>query len=594
MLVERPTHPARQYSCVSHCLTDQGVQTLSTSEVFLRPADIPHARRETAAAMLASLLVLLGVYSYFWIRLYNGYLLIRDDPGNIGGTMAAGLRGWLTRGMAGYYHVYPEWPQPAFSNFYRPVWNLIIYVEQTVFGQHYWAWFLAFCAVQYLGTLLFLRVVQLLGVRSRPALLFAILFLFNPAFLNFGFLYPGFQFDVFASLLLLAAFCLLLEYRYGSALALVAVAVFMKETAIFAPIAAAITVFIQKRDAKWSLAMLTPLAAWGAARWLAFHAVIGGTFESPSRIGDILINFGRGLLVWPSGAIPPSFPLRLTGAHGIAMIALLLVNAALWAILIYAGWRAVRALKRTPEHADSKLQAILLIWVFGALSLCLLIRPQFRFGASFYAFLLLFFAHFLFTRPWPKYAGLVPVLILSFVTLLRAGDFLWHAIATYSAQSSREKALFAGLRSLPQDGRSVFVVNAPGMLSAPVFIAWAWDLNLNITFLDQAPGCQSAGRNDGRYDLSSQSLSVEIPSCAYYVLAGVPLDIQSKALMGSLLRPGVGMYQFPNPPGGDRHLSSGDIDLGKAMRIRLTHPPRTMLAYDWQKGVYRTLGLGAR
>jgi len=543
--------------------------------------------------MLAGLLVLLAIYSYCWIRLYSGYLLVRDDPGNVGGTMAGGLQGWLTRGMSGYYDTYPEWPQPAFSDFYRPVWNLIIYVEETVFGQHYWAWFLAYCTVQYLGTLLFLRVLRSLGVPSRPALLFAILYLFNPAFLNFGFVYPGFQFDVFASVLLLAAFWLLLEYRYGLALALIAAAVFMKETAIFAPIAAAITVFIQKRDTKWSLAMLTPLAAWGTTRWLAFHAVIGGTFESPSRVGDILVNLGKGLLIWPSGAVPPSFPLRLTGAHGIALIALLLVNAVLWAILIYVGWRAVRALKRAPEHADSKLQAILLIWVLGALSFCMLIRPQTRFAASFYVFSLLLLAHFLFTQPWPKYVRLVPILILSFVTLLRASD-LWHAIGTYSTQNGGEKALFTELRSLPQDGRSVFVVNAPAMLSAPTFIAKAWNLNLDIIFLDQIRGCKRAGRNDVRYDLSSRSVSVEIPSCASYVLSGVPEDIQSKAVTGSLLRPGIGTYRFSNSPKDAKRLSTGDIDFGRALQIRFTHSPGTILAYDWQKGIYRTLGMGTR
>ena len=150
---------------------------------FFRVRSVARANRETAAVLLAGLLFLLGVYSFFWIRLYDGYFLVRDDPGNIGGTVEGGLRGWLTRGMAGYYHVYPEWPQPAFSNFYRPVWNLIIYVEQAVFGQHYWAWFLAFCALQYAGTLLFLRVLRMLDVPPRPALLFAILFLFNPAFL---------------------------------------------------------------------------------------------------------------------------------------------------------------------------------------------------------------------------------------------------------------------------------------------------------------------------------------------------------------------------------------------------------------------------
>jgi hypothetical protein len=536
------------------------------------------------AAMLAGLLILAGVYAYFWVRLYNGYVLVRDDPGNIGGTMAGGLHGWLTRGMAGYYDVYPEWPQPAFSNFYRPVWNLILYVEETIFGQHYWAWFLSFCAIQYLGAHLFLRVLRLWAVPSRTALLFAALFLFN----------PGFQFDVFVSVLLLAAFWLLLEHRYGFAFALIFVAVFVKETAIFAPVAAAITVFIQKRDAKRSLAMLAPLAVWAAARWLAFHAVIGGTFASPATAGDVLANIGKGLLVWPSGAVPASFHLSLTGIHGIALAALLLLNTALWAILIYAGWQAVRALTRKPEQSDSKLQAILLIWVLGALSFCMVTRPQIRFGASFYTFLLLFLAYVLFTQPWPKYVRLLTVLILSFVTALRAGDFLWHAVATYASEKSGEEALFAGLSSQPQDGRFVFVVNAPTMISAPVFIAKARNLNLNIVFLDQVRGCQRAGGGEVRTELSAKSLSVEIPSCASYVLAGVPQDIQAKALTGDLLRPGIGIYQFPNHPNGGARLESGDIDFGRVFRIQFAHSPRTVLAYDWQTGAYRTLGFNAR
>src|ERR1700748_2373060 len=98
---------------------------------------------EAALVMLAGLLLLLAIYGYFYVHLYDGYLLVHDDPGNVEGTLAGGWHGWLTRGMPGYYHVYPEWPQPAFSNFYRPVWNLIIYAERVVFGQRYWAWFLA-------------------------------------------------------------------------------------------------------------------------------------------------------------------------------------------------------------------------------------------------------------------------------------------------------------------------------------------------------------------------------------------------------------------------------------------------------------------
>ena len=548
------------------------------------------ANRETTATMLAGLLFLLGIYAYFCIHLYSGYLLVHDDPGNIGGTVEGGLRGWFTRGMADYYHVYPEWPQSGFSNFYRPVWNLIIFVELAVFGQHYWAWFLAFCVIQYCGTLFFLRLLRLLGVPSRPALLFTLLFLFNPAFLNSGFIYPGFQFDVFVSLLLLAAFDRLLAHRYGQALTLITIAVFTKETAIFAPIAGAITVFILRRDTKWSAAMLAPLLVWVTARWLAFHAVMGGTFASPVTIGDLFANIGKGLIVWPSSAVPASFPLQLTGAYGIALLAFLLVNATLWVILAYAGWQVARALRRAPQETQSKLQAVLLIWALGALSFCMLTRPQTRFGASLYVFLLLFLATFLFAHSLPKYLRMLPVLILSCVTAIRAGNFLGSAIANEAVERRGGEALLAGLRSVPQDGRTVFVANAPTMLSAPRFLAKEWNLNLNIVFINQYLGCPRAGQGSARYDILSRSLSVEIPSCAVFVFAGVPEDLQLRALVANALRPGIGVYHFPSRHNGIKRPRNGDIDFGRSLRIQFVRAPGTVLAYDWQKSIYRTLG----
>jgi hypothetical protein len=567
---------------------------LSTPKPLSQTNGVLRVRRETAAAMLAGFLALLGIYSYFCIRLYSGYLLVHDDPANIGGTVEGGLRGWVTRGMAGYYHVYPEWPQPGFSNFYRPVWNLIIFVEQALFAQHYWTWFLAFCVIQYGGTLLFLRVLTLLEVPSRPALLFTILFLFNPAFVNFGFIYPGFEFDIFASLLLLAALYQLLKERYGPALALIAVAVFTKETAVFAAVAAAVTVLILKRDLKWSVAMLTPLFAWALARWWAFHAVMGGTFASPTSSRDLFINIGKGFIVWPSGAVPANFPLQLTGAYGLATLAFLFMNALLWLILIHAGWQVACALRRAPQKREAKLQAVLLIWLLGAMFLCMLSRPQIRFGASLYAFQLLFFAYYLFTNARPNYLKLLAVLILSFVMVVRAGNFLWHAVSDVSAERLGEKALFTALRSLPQDGRTVFVVNAPVMLSAPRFLPRAWNLKLDITFINQLRGCLHADPTDTRYKLSSATLSVEIPPCASFAFAGVPDDIQSKGLSGGLFRRGIGTYQFPGNRDGIKRLSSGDIDFGRTMQIQFAHAPATILAYDWQERAYRTLGPSPR
>jgi hypothetical protein len=562
---------------------------LPTAKPRLQGSSAASANHETTVALLAALLLLIGIYAYFYIRLYNGYLLVLDDPGNIGGTVEQGLRGWLTRGMADYYHVYPEWPQSAFSDFYRPVWNLIIFTEQAILGQHYWAWFLAFCALQYGGTLLFLRLLQSLGMPSRSALPFAILFLFNPAFLNFGFIYPGFQFDVFVSLLLLSALYQLLHYRYGSALALITAAVFTKETGIFAPVAAALTVFILKRDAKWSVAMLVPLLAWVAARWLAFHAVVGGTFASPTSISDFLANIGEGLLIWPSSAVPANFPVQMKSVYGVGVLALLAMNAVLWAILVYAAWQIARALRRAPDNAEAKFQAVLLVWTLGALAYCTLTRPQVRFGASLDTFLLVFFAYFLFAQSWPRYLKSLPVLILAFVAAIRGVNLLWNDIPKVLAARSGEKALFAALHSLPQDGRAVFVVNAPTMLSAPRFIAKEWNLKLGITFINQFRGCSYANSRDAWYELSLTSLSVEIPSCASYVFAGVPGDIQVKELAGGLLRPGIGTYQFPGHPDLSKRLSSGNIDFGRAMQVRSLHFPATMLVYDWQNSAYRTL-----
>jgi hypothetical protein len=168
-------------------------------------------------------------------------------------------------------------------------------------------------------------------------------------------------------------------------------------------------------------------------------------------------------------------------------------------------------------------------------------------------------------------------------------NFLWSDIPKVLAGRSGEQALFAALHSLPQDGRTVFVVNAPTMLSAPRFVAKEWNLNLGITFINQFRGCSYANLGDAWYELSPTSLSVRIPSCASYVFAGVPRDIQAKELAGGLLRPGVGTYQFPGHPDLSKRLSSGDIDFGRAMQVQSLHFPGTMLVYDWQNSVYRTL-----
>lgn len=175
----------------------------------------------------------------------------------------------------------------------------------------------------------------------------------------------------------------------------------------------------------------------------------GGTFASPTNSHNLFANIGRSLIVWPSGAVSANFPLQLTGAHGIVQVAFLLMNATLWAILIYAGGQVVRALRQAPVQAEAKLQAVLLTWTLGALFFCMLTKPQTRFGASLYVFMILFIAYSMFARSWPTYLRLLTILILSIVMLIRGGTFLWGAVANVSEERRDEKALFAALRSIP-------------------------------------------------------------------------------------------------------------------------------------------------
>ena len=551
--------------------------------------------RGDAAVLLGALAALAGLYSYFYVRIYSNYLLVGDDPANVAGTLAQTPLGWLTQGMKGYFHVYPEWPQENFSNFYRPIWNLVLYMENAAFGRHFYLWFLFYFAIQYLGTLLFLQLLQSLHVPRCRALFFAALFLINPAFANFGLAYPGFQFDVFASVLLLAAFLLLLKEMHVMALAFVTVAVFMKETALFAPVAAAATIFILRRDIKWSVAMSIPLFAWAAARWLAFGTVIGGTFASPSNTGALLAGIAKGAIVWPSGAVEPSALKQAIAGHfalaksGVTFL-LLAGNAILWLVLIYFAWRVARTLLRSAWTDEAALLTALLIWMFGALCFCVLAAPQTRYGAGVYAFLLLFLAYAWTAVPRQKAANVIAIIILSSAVIWKSGTFLSHAASETSDVISRERTLYNSLAALPQNGRTIYIVNAPAMYSAPEYLAPAWNLKLHIVFVNQFVGCTRS--EDWHYRFSGNSLSASLPACAAIGFSTVPADIVARGIGGALSRPGIGIYRFPEgrmvPHEGER--KGPEMKLGRTLAFVFDdRSDKTILAYDWRMQRYRVL-----
>ena len=560
-------------------------ETKPAHEGFVSRQDAGHL----PVSPLLSLAILAAIYFYLARRLYSHYQLAGDDPASVGGSLTDAPFSWFTNGMRGYFHVYPEWWQGNFSNFYRPVWNLVLYNEKILFGGNYFLWFALFYAVQFLGSLLFLRLLATLGAPRRTARFFGLLFLLNPAFICSGLLYPGFQSDVFTSVLLLAALFLLVKERPAWALLAITLAIFTKESALFAPVSAAMTVLLLKRNLRWATLMLVPLFLWAGARWLVFGTVAGGTFASPASVNDLFAILAKSSMFWPSGALdvesirPLAMGHLTLSAEAVALLSLA-VNLVLWVSVIYAAVRILGTQSWWGAASEAVYPAILLTWMLGALSFCLLAPPQIRYGACLYTFTLLFWAHTWRERSGRKTVALAAA-ILAGVTIVKYGSFLLNTTSIIRSTIQPERALYAALAALPQDGRRVYVFNAPAMWSAPNYLAVGWQIEDRIIFINQFIGCPQSGARDWSYRLSRRVLTSQLPSCAANVFSTVGPDIIGRGISGWLRRPGIGSYHFPN---GRTPVTGKALYFGRELQFEFDEPDAgTMLVYDWRTGDYR-------
>ena len=233
-------------------------------------------------------------------RRLSRLLLRADDPAFVSATLESPAS-WFTRGYLNYFHIYPEWGTRHTSLLLKPVTNAVGYLNYTLFGSSYALHFAVFFLMQFLGLLVFVRLLRDLDIPPLPAAGMALLFLFNPAFMNDGLICLACHFDVLAGVFALAAFLAAWRERYGIALMLLTLAVFTKESAVYAPLAAALSLMIWRRPPSMSALMMLPLPLWAAARFLAYGDVLdtGGTAQ-PGQIA-------AGLSVWPTGLVTFAF-----------------------------------------------------------------------------------------------------------------------------------------------------------------------------------------------------------------------------------------------------------------------------------------------
>jgi hypothetical protein len=541
------------------------------------------------AVPLASAALLIGLFAYYDLAVYQHYLLRGDEPAFITATLESPAS-WLTRGYLDYFNLYPEWETSNHSPLLKPVTNAVAYYDYLMFGRNYALYFAVFFAIQFLGLLVFVRLLRELAVPPLPAAAMALLFMVNPAFMNVGLTCLPCHFDVLAGVFAFSAFLALWREFYGVALLLLTLAVFTKESAIYAPVAAAASVLIWRRPPVLSALMTVPLLLWAAARFFVYGDVAENAFASPSS------QIATGLAIWPTGLVSYGFARQVgssfsSGLSRIVFAFFFVANIGLWAFLGYAGVAIARKQLDQPRPKD--LTTALLVWTVGALSFGVLVGFNARYGGSIYPFLYLLLAALVFGSRigLPVKLTVGALLVFSLVTLVQSVRTLRSALL-WRSTIAPERALHDELAALPQDGRTVYVINAPPLFaSAPRYLESAWSLNLHIVIINQFNGCitsSDAGATQfaaGRADL----ISVRIPDCAAFKFGAVPSRVFANAIGRPLEREGVGTYSFPvGVAASDRNAA---IELGRTLTLKTQGEP-TFIGYDWKKAGYRVVSAG--
>jgi hypothetical protein len=407
--------------------------------------------------------------------LADGLLLLPD----------AHWRDWFTNGHARFFDAYPEWPW-GLSPFARPAFQVVIYLMHFILGKD-WA---SYLAINYLGVAGIVAVAfavarTAVGLGTVGSFLAAALVLLSPAVLEFSIWQLGFGSESFASLLVGCGFLALLARRDLLCILCLSVAVLTKETAVWAPVAAALTVLLQpqrgeelRRRVPVAAAMLLPLAMWLGLR-IVFFGGVGGSYATLeyAPLASFLRLTGRKLLrlhhlfVTHDVSFTAGSLVAVDRGVEIGTALLLLLLLIPWALNgLRGGWLSIgRALfERGWPTADPTL--LVTLWAVLGLAFYFVIGLA---GPGYAASAVMFV--------WPAIVGEVTrrrntvlqlgLAAFSMLSLAQMSHFLFEIVApsdqAYMRLYFRDvAAMNAVIRQTPGEFRKIFVLSAGALASA--------------------------------------------------------------------------------------------------------------------------------
>jgi hypothetical protein len=332
-----------------------------------------------------------------------------------------------------------------------------------------------------------------MGVNERWLYFIGLLAAINPAFFGEGLYSVAFQFDIWSGLFAILALYLIFREWYGLAILSLTLAVFTKEPALYAPVAAAATVYLIHRRRLLAGTMLLPLAAWACVWKLVFVGTPGGNYALQGDPKALLIKGSiQGILRWPTGIFDYHVVRSVLVEHSILAhlpdLLILLINLFLWGLLAAVGAYFARGVfaSRPLSHQDRLILAVL-IWLVGALSFGVLVGYHPRFGGSIYPLEIVVCA-VLFHRSTRPLTRSLSALAIGSLT----AAFLWNARVGMPpqvfSQVSSMRSLMDSLRQHRAD--VVYVLNSSRSDAAPSNIAsLAGTPSEKVVVLSEATGC---------------------------------------------------------------------------------------------------------
>lgn len=551
---------------------------------------------------LAPALLLLAIY-LFNLSFYLHYFPYGDDPALLQASAGSPVR-WFTEGFSRFFLVYPGWSTPQ-TDFARPLVNLIVRCEQLLAGQHYSLYFAAYFLAQLVLCGTSMLAARLFGVSAKWQIAIGCFIAISPSFLGMGVLNIASHFDLWCGLFAMLAFYWTLRERYALALAALTLAVFTKEPALYAPIAACLTVFWRTRRKDLSAGMLLPLVAWFAVRRFVFAGAGGGIYVFQSHhLSYLLTGVLKGLLQWPGGVLGMPGVIKIIAARSPLAspvdAVLIVLNAVLWCFLLAAAFSLLKELRVSGAASTGSLSPLLLLlWLCGALSFGVLAGDDPRFGGSIYPLLVLFCAvmlHHARGRIERRLAAL-SLAILTFIFLWSGGNTVRLSHRDPLTSEEQMRAFIGAVQQHAARADTIYVLNAPDGYSNPESLATLAHVSAKIVLLDQARGCTQSSGGSTLLTETAQGIHISstLPDCAELTFENVPPSVFASALPGSVARPQVGLYTFPSGRVAHRSLRGADTflpDFGRQVDIAMASPPSAAvyLWYDWPSASYRCAG----